>query len=239
MKTDLFQYITTLVFIYTYGRLAIHFLPETWNYFMNEPSNFQEKTEKPRILFHLVGLSFMHFMYYSYRSIENRGLLFQLVISATFTCGFILCQLSWTEKFQASLQRQLKKSANRSTENFNISISNSQMTQLYNEMIRYDLLDQDKTSFKDFRNVLLEDWTSHHSKLHLKMDGPSCREFYDHLTQTFPMNSLKLKELFITSGLILRPDGKKYNYNTLKNALTRSQLSKNHDTLVHIFRKFS
>lgn len=48
------------------------------------------------------------------------------------------------------------------------------------------------------------------------MDGPSCREFYDHLTRTFPANAMPLKNLFITSGLVLRPDGKIYNYNTLK-----------------------
>ncbi len=239
MKIDLFRYITTLVFIYTYGRLATHFLPEIGSYFINEPSNYQEKLEKPRILLHLVGLSFMHYMYYSYWSMENKNLLFQLIISAAFTCGFIFCQLSWTEKFQASFQKQIKKSPTRSTENFNISISDLQMTQLYNEMIRYDLIDQEKTSFKDFRSVLLEDWTCHHSKLHLKMDGPSCREFYDHLTKTFPINTLKLKDLFVTSGLILRPDGKKYNYNTLKNAPIRSQVSKNHETLVHIFKKLS
>jgi hypothetical protein len=49
---------------------------------------------------------------------------------------------------------------------------------------------------------------------------------------------MPLKNLFITSGLVLRPDGKIYNYNTLKNAPTRTPVSKQHEVLARIFNKF-
>ncbi len=105
-------------------------------------------------------------------------------------------------------------------------------------MVRFDLIDQEATSLIDFKKVLLKDWDSHHSKIHLKMDGPSCREFYDHLKKTFPNNSMTLKNL-ITSGVILRQDGRNYNYNTLKNAPTRSPISKQHESLKVVFKIFS
>lgn len=106
-------------------------------------------------------------------------------------------------------------------------------------MVRFDLIDQEATSLNDFKNVLLQDWDSHRSKIHLNMDGPSCREFFDYFIHTFPKNSITLKNLFFTSGLILRPDGKRYNYNTLKNAPTRTPISKKHDALKLIFQKFN
>ena len=153
--------------------------------------------------------------------------------------GFLFCQLPWTEKFENTFVPKVTMSTAKSSENFNISISDLQLIQLYNELVRFDLIIQDLTSLEDFRNVFLRIGREHNSKLHLKMDGPSCREFFEQLAQNFPSNTLKLKDLFITSGLILRPDGKKYNYNTLKNAPIRSQVSKNHEALVHIFKKLS
>ena len=102
-------------------------------------------------------------------------------------------------------------------------------------MLRFELIDQEATSLIDFKNVLLRDWNRHSSRIHLKMDGPSCREFYDHLKKTFPKNSMTLKNL-ITSGVILRHDGRNYNYNTLKNAPTRSPISKQHEILKIIFK---
>lgn len=106
-------------------------------------------------------------------------------------------------------------------------------------MVRFDLIDQEATSLIDFKNVLLKDWDSHQSKIHLKMDGPSCREFYDYFKKSFPNNSMTLKGIFITSQLIVRPDGNEYNYNTLKNAPTRSPISKRHSTLKTIFQNLN
>ncbi|WP_424495347.1 hypothetical protein [Salinimicrobium sp. GXAS 041] len=237
MKIDLIQYLASLCFIYTYGRLAIHIVPEILHHFLNEPIQWNKNLEKPRLLFHLVGLGVMHLVFYSYNSIEHSNLFFQILIPAVFIPGFLFCHFSWTEKFKVSFTGTPKKIIKRSPENFNISISERQATELYNELVRYDLIDQDKTSLEDFKNVLLKDWKSHQSKLHLKMDGPSCREFYDYLTKTYPNNNMTLKNLFITSGLVLRPDGKPYNYNTIKNAPTRTPVSKENKSLKKIFKK--
>ncbi|CAM4303234.1 hypothetical protein [Gillisia limnaea] len=239
MNFDLFTYLTSVAFIYVYGRMAIHYLPWVLNYILNEPFNWQSKLEKPRILLHLLGLSFMHLLYYSHNSIENKGIFFQIIISVTFSFAFLVCYFSWTEKFQVSFKPQLKNNAPRSSENFNLSISEIQLVQLYNEMVRYDLLSTERTSLLDFKKVLTDNWDSHNSKIYFKMDGPSCREFYEFLVKTFPKNSLSLKNFFNSSKLIVRPDGKTYNYNTIKNAPTRSSYSKRHSDLNLIFQKFS
>lgn len=68
------------------------------------------------------------------------------------------------------------------------------------------------------------------------MDGPSSREFYEYLSKAFPKNTMTIKNLFITSELVLRADGKKYKYNTLKNAFTRTLVSKQNEVLINIFR---
>lgn len=239
MKIDLFTYLTSLAFIYTYGRLAIHFAPGLLNYFLNEPIQWQKQLEKPRILFHLVGLFFMHLMDSSYSSLQNGNIALQLISSVVFMLGFLVCQFSWTEKFRRSFLAPINNNIKKPHENFNLRISESQLTELYNEMKKYELLDQDKTSLEDFKNVLLENWAGHQSKLYLKMDGPSCREFYDYLVKTFPASTLTLKNFFNSSKLVLRPDGKAYKYNTIKNAPTRSTFSKRHADLNLIFQKFS
>ncbi|QED36719.1 hypothetical protein FK178_02865 [Antarcticibacterium arcticum] len=174
----------------------------------------------------------------SYIFVKNESLSLELISSVVFSFGFLLCQFSWTEKFRSSFLSQIKNGTKTVSENFNLSISQSQITELYNEMKRYELLDQDKTSLDDFQKVLLEDWTSHQSKIHLKMDGPSSREFYDYLVKAFPSNNLTLKNFFNNSKLVLRPDGKTYKYNTIKNAPTRSTYSKRHTDLNMIFQKF-
>ena len=237
MKFDLFTYLTSVAFIYVYGRLAIHFAPVIFSYFLNSPSAFQSQVEKPRLLFHLTGLSIMHLMYASSETYITKTFLFQVFILMVFILGIFFCQISWTKKFVYSFIPQVKKAADRSSENFNLSISEPQLTQLYDELVRFDLLNQDFTSIEDFKNVLLKNWNEHDSKLHLKMDGPSCREFYDYLSRTYPKNTMTLKNFFVASGVVLRPDGKTYNYNTIKNAPTRTPVSKGNETLVSIFSK--
>ena len=239
MKIDLIQYLASLGFIYTYGRLAIHFAPKLFCYFFNEPIAWQQQVEKPRIFLQLIGLSFMHLMAHSYSSIENKGVLIQLITWLTFILGFLACQFTWNKKFEYTFAPHVKRSTAKSFKNFNLSISDLQLSQLYNELVRFDLINQDLTSLEDFRNVLLKDWREHNSRLHFKMDGPTCREFYEYLIRTYPNNSLTMKNLFVTSKLVLRPDGKSYNYNTLKNAPIRTPVSKNNQTLINIFKKLT
>ncbi|WP_295181405.1 hypothetical protein [uncultured Christiangramia sp.] len=238
MNFDIITYLLSFGFIYIYSRLAIHYLPVIYSHFLNENLSLVNSVEKPRLLFHFTGLSFMHLMSNFHHSNQTSNLAVQLIIVLVYLLGLYFCLTSWRENFKSSFLKKIISNSDKSPNNFNLSISDIHLTQLYNEMVRFDLIDQEATSLLDFKNVLLEDWGNQRSRIHLKMDGPSCREFYDHLIKTFPHNSITLKNLFVTSGLLIRPDGKKYNYNTLKNAPTRSPISKQHEALEAIFQKF-
>lgn len=237
MNFDLFQYFANLAFIYAYGRLAIHFAPGITYFFLNIPFNSFSQVEKPRIFVNLLGLGFMHLMYYSHSNSQVDYLPLQVITTISFTLGFFFCSLSWSDKFERSFLPPLKKPVVLPLENFNLSIPEVKIIQLYNALVQFDLLNQDLTTFEDFHNVLTKNWKDHNSRIHFKMDGPSCREFYDCLVRTFPKNSLTLKNLFISSQLIIRPDGKCYNYNTIKNAPTKTTFSKQNETLKNIFSK--
>jgi len=239
MNFDLFQYLENLAFIYVYGRLAIHFAPGIIYFFLNIPFNSYSQVEKPRILVNLVGLGFMHLMYFSQNTTQADNLLLQVITTIVFSLGFFLCSLSWSDKFESSFLPRLKIPTVIPLENFNLSISEVQIVQLYNALVQFDLVNQDLTTFEDFHNVLTKNWRDHTSRIHFKMDGPSCREFYDYFVKTYPKNSLTLKNLFISSKLIIRPDGKYYNYNTIKNAPTKTSFSKQNETLKNIFSKLA
>ncbi|WP_141877512.1 hypothetical protein [Gramella sp. Hel_I_59] len=178
-------------------------------------------------------------MFSFHQSYRGSDIPIQLLAFLVFSLGLFFFVISWGEKFKYSFSEKLKIKTVRPFNNFNLSISDFQINHLYNDMVRFDLLDQEKTSIEDFRNVFLKGWNSHSSKLHLKMDGPSCREFFNYLVKTFPNNSITLKNLFINSGLVLRPDAKRYHYNTLKNAPTRTPNSEHHETLLKIFSKLN
>lgn len=239
MNFDLFQYLAGVAFIYAYGRLAIHFAPGITYFFLNIPFNSFSQVEKPRIFVNLLGLGFMHLMYFSHSTSQVNYLPLQLITTMAFALGFFFCSLSWSDKFERSFLPPLKKPAIIPLENFNLSIPDAKIVQLYNELVQFDLLNQDLTAIEDFKNVLTKNWKDHNSRIHFKMDGPSCREFYDYLVRTYPKNSLTLKNLFISSQLIIRPDGKCYNYNTLKNAPTKTPFSKHNETLTNIFKKLN
>jgi len=239
MNFDIFKYLLSLAFILIYSRLAIHYAPVIFFYFLNSKSGTSPSLEKPRLFFHIVGLSLMHLMYAFNQTYKSSDISLHLLTILVFSLGVFFCFISWGEKFKSSFSKIPKIKAAKGINNFNLSISDFQISQLYNEMVRFDLIDQEKTSITDFKNVFCKDWNSHSSKIHLKMDGPTCREFFNHLVKIYPNNLMTLKNLFITSGLILRPDGKKYNYNTLKNAPTRSPISKMHSILNSIFEKLS
>ena len=239
MNFDLITYLFCFAFIYVYSRLAIHYLPVIYSQFLNENLSLANSIEKPRLLFHITGLSFMHLMFNFHQSNQTSNLAVQLIIVLVYLLGLYFCHTSWRENFKSSFSEKLRIKTAKPSFNFNLSISDIQINRLYNEMIRYNLIDQEETSIADFKNVLLKDWNRHSSKIHLKMDGPSCREFYEFLIKTFPNNSITLKNLFNTSGLILRPDGKKFNYNTLKNAPTRTPISKQNEVLNSIFQSLN
>lgn len=203
---------------------------------MNERILWNTKIEKPRILFMGMGLGVMHLAFYSRYTIESDTLIVLAISFLVFLAGFFLSILPWTDKFKNSIQSQKSAGSLKKNKNFNLKISEDQAQKLYHNLMKYDLLNIEKTSLLDFRNVLSKDWDAHNSKIHFNMDGPSSREFYEFLSQTFPKNTMTIKNLFITSDLVLRANGKKYKYNTLKNAHTRTPYSKNNQALNKIFQ---
>lgn len=237
MKFDLFQYMFALGTFYIYGRILLHYGLNGINFMLNQKFIWKAKLEKPRILFLLVGLVFMHLMIHVNQTVSSQDYFTLSITILVFSLAFFLSHLPWTKRFESFFTKKMDLLTQQASKNFEIRISELQMNQLYNELVRYDLVQQDKTSFLDFTNVFTQDWNSHSSRIYLKMDGPSCREFFEQLVQTFPSNSLTLIDFFERSKLVVRPDGKAYKYSTIKNAPTRTPVSKHHEILINIFDK--
>lgn len=235
MTFDLLQYLFALGTFYIYGRILLHYGLNGINYMLNQKFIWKTKLEKPRILFLLVGLVFMHLMIDVNQTVANQDYFSLSISTIVFSLAFFFSHLAWTSRFENFFTKKVDSHNQQISRNFALRISELQTKQLYNELVRYDLVQEDKTSFLDFKNVFTKDWNSHSSKIYLKMDGPSCREFFEKLAQTFPSNSLTLIDFFDRSRLVVRPDGKAYKYNTIKNAPTRTPVSKHHETLTKIF----
>lgn len=146
----------------------------------------------------------------------------------------LICHSTWSKRFKNIFIPTIKKKL-KSKINFGISISKQQLHKLYNELIRFDMIVADSTKYDDFEKVLLLDWKTHDSKIHFNLDAPSCREFYERFKTKFPNNSLSLTDFFDRSGTIRRDDGKTYTYTTIKNAKSRTPISKRNDELNVVF----
>lgn len=237
MSFDIITYLTTIGFIYIYGRLVLHYGTFFLSYMLDQDVYWKSNFEKPRLLFLGLGLGLMHLMAYSLNSLQADNPFLPIIILIVFSLGFYFSIIPWTDKFKKSIRTQKSVHTSETNNNFNLFISEDQLQMLYKGLMRYDLLNSENTNLQDFKNVLTKNWDAHHSKIQLNMDGPSTREFYDHLSNTFPDNTMTMKDLFINSKLILRPDGKRYNYNTLKNSPSRTPVSKHNEILTSIFEK--
>src|SRR5680860_84527 len=158
MNFDVFTYLSSLAFILIYSRLVIHYAPVIFLYFINSNSGITLNLEKPRFLFHLIGLSFMHLMFSYHQAFRYWNLSIQVIVYLAFLLGVYFCLISWGEKFKSSFLENVRIKSTESPINFNLSISELQINQLYNEMIRFDLVAQEKTSLIDFKNVFCKDW---------------------------------------------------------------------------------
>jgi len=239
MNFDLLQYLFTLGILYIYGRSILHYGLIFIHFMLDQEMVWKSKFEKPRILFLLTGIVFMHLMIYAQQTLKTENHLLRGIIISVFALALFLSHKAWTNNFENNLRKQKKAEAQQHDKNFNLNISEIQIQRLYNELVKYDLLWSDRTSFIDFKNVLTQNWEDHDSKIQFNMDGPTCREFYEYLAKITPYNSLTLKSFFVSSKLVLRPDGKNYKYNTIKNAPTRTPVSKHNETLINIFKKLN
>ncbi len=241
MSFDLFKYLTTLGFFYIYGRLILHYGEIFWTFMWNDGVLWKSSLEKPRILLLATGLGLMHLISFARTTIPPDNYTLQILLLLSFGIGFYFAVITWTDQFRNNILvpkplQVPEKTAPKKEDNFNLEISEDQLQKLYHGLMRYDLLNSDKTSIQDFKNVLTKNWDAHNSQIHINMDGPSAREFYENLSKAYPHCTMNMKDLFIKSGLVFRPDGKKYNYNTLKNAPIRTPVSKNNQALDSIFK---
>ena len=238
MKFDLFKYLSALGLLYIIGRLLLHYALFAIRYFLNEQTLWNPRIEKPRFLFHLLGLSIMLFIFQSHSNWPTDHVLLRVFMAMAFITAFFFCQVTWSGRFRNSFLPSKTISKPSAHENFRLKISEMELVQLYNDLVRFDLMDQDLTTSSDFRTVFTKNWKEHNSRIHLTMDSPSAREFLDHLIRTFPEKNLTIKNFFQTSDLVRRADGQPYKYNTVKNAPSRSLYSKKHAELNKIFRKY-
>ena len=155
-----------------------------------------------------------------------------------FTFGIAITQITWSGKFKRIVIPKIKEKL-KSVKNFNISITESQLTKLFDNMVRYDMVIIDKTSKDDFIQCFLNDWDEHKAKIHLKLKNPACKEFYGLLKKTFPKKNLQLVDFIKNSDLLRREDGLPFNYHTVRNSLTMLRVSKRSEELEAVFAPFS
>ncbi len=233
------RYLLLCCFAFVYVRLLIPYVSLFARFMFNEPFKWDKYVEKPRLVFYGLGLALMHG---SYPSFFNQATIFpdflHLLNWFIFIGGFVFTLLTWTKWFEKIFIPRIKERL-RSPQNFNISITESQLGKLYDNMVRYDMIVMDKTSKDDFIQCLLKDWDEHDSKIHLKLKNPACKEFYELFKMTFPKNDLQLIDFIKNSNVLRREDGQPYKYDTVRNALTRNRISKRSEELDAIFAPFS
>ena len=220
--------------IYVYALLLAHYGSLVLRYFMNEHLNWNAAIEKPRILVHIIGLIIMHLLFFQFHKTTSTLLL--ILQTSAFIGAVIFCQISWRPVFIKQFESHKKKQKASKKTSFDLQMSDDEIRLVYNGLVRYHLINIEKTSFTDFKNVLTTSWDEHQSSIYFELDAPSCREFYDFLNRRFPKNSLSLKAFFNYSKCIKRPDGALYNYNTIKTATWRTPISKKHKELTQIFK---
>jgi len=231
----LIKYLLLLCFAYVYVRLLIPYIGFFARFMFNERVGWDKYIQKPRLVFYGLGLALMHGSYSTFfERIEISPQLFYALNWFVFICGIALTQLTWTKRFKnvfiPKIQEKLKRK-----KNFNVSISDEQLKILYNGLASYDMIIGERTKRNDFVKVFTSDWGTHDFKIYFKLDAPSCREFYELFKVTFPNNSLTLIDFFERSDSIRREDGNPYTYSTVKDAKSRTPISKRSDDLKEIF----
>ena len=236
----LVKYIMLSCLALVYIRLLIPYIGYFARFMFNEPSGWDKYVEKPRLVFYGAGLIMMHSNYSSVLEYSNQPSDFFFYASCfIFLGGMAMSLVSWSKRFRSIFIPKIKEQLKPRDNNFRLSASKGHLGALYDELVRYDMIVHERTSKEDFINVLTKDWKTHYSRIYLKLDSPSCREFYESLKQNFPKNSLTLIDFIERSETICREDGQSYNYNTVKNALYRTQVSSSSDDLKAVFSRLS
>nr|WP_298998301.1 hypothetical protein [uncultured Allomuricauda sp.] len=233
------KYFMLACFAYFVIRIAVPYLVRFMRFMFNEAFKWDKYVEKPRLVFYAMGLFTMKLGYDAIlEPLESIAVFSYSVGGFLFLSGMLMTQLTWSKWFERIFIPKIKEKL-KSSRNFNISISESQLGKLYDNLVRYDMVIIDKTSKDDFIQCFLKDWDEHDSKIHLKLKNPACKEFYELLKMSFPKNDLQLIDFIKNSDLLRREDGQPYNYDTVRNALTRNRVSRRSEELEAVFAPFS
>ncbi len=235
MQVNLIKYLLLACFAYVYVRLLIPYIGFFARFMFNEPVRWDKYVEKPRLVFYGTGLVLMHTSYSGILEYADNPSTFYFIGNCLiFLGGIAMSQITWSKKFKNVFIPKIKEKLKRKN-NFNVSVTDTQLIDLYKGLVRYDMIFIERTKEEDFIKVFRKDWHTHDSKIHFKLDAPSCREFYEMFSVYFPENSLSLIGFFKRSNTISREDGKPYTYSTVKDAKSRTPISKKSDKLKTIF----
>jgi len=235
MQTSIIKYLLLLCFAYVYVRLLIPYIGFFARFMFNEPIRWDKYVEKPRLVFYGTGLILMHTSYSGILEFASNPSSFYFIGNCLiFLGGIAMSQITWSKKFKNVFIPKIKGKLKRKN-NFNISVTDAQLTDLFNGLVRFDMILIERTQEEDFIKIFREDWNTHDSKIYFKLDAPSCREFYELFKVCFPENSLSVIGFFKRSNTIRREDGKPYTYSTVKDAKSRTPISKKSDELKTIF----
>ncbi len=235
MQDNFIKYLLLFCFAYVYVRFLIPYVGFFARFMFNETLGWDKYVEKPRLVFYGIGLVLMHTSYSSILENARDPSSFYFIGNCLiFLGGIAMSQITWSKRFKTVFIPRIKEKLKRK-HNFNISATNDQLKDLYKGLVRFDMINIELTKEEDFINVFKEDWKTHGSKIYFKLDAPSCREFYELFSLYFPENSLSVIGFFKRSNAIRREDGKAYTYSTVKDAKSRTPISKKSDKLKSIF----
>ncbi len=235
MQDNFIKYLLLLSFAYVYVRLLIPYIGFFARYMFNEPTQWDKYIEKPRLVFYGIGLLLMHSSYLSILRYASEPTGFFFISNCfIFLGGIGLSQITWTKKFKNVFIPKIKEKLKKKN-NFNVSVTDGQLKKLYSGLVRYGMLIIERTERDDFIKVFKKDWHTHESIIHFKLDAPSCREFFELFKATFPENSMSVIDFFKRSDTVRREDGRPYKYSTVKDAKSRTPISKKSDDLKAIF----
>jgi len=159
----------------------------------NEKTGWDKNIEKPRILFYQFGgfliiVSFYRFS--NYLDFETTLDILNIIASwLLFIFGSIICHSTWTKWFKKIFIPKTKaKLAPKNS--FNLSISENHLKLLFDRLIKFNFIEEKRTSFMSFKKVLLEN-RNNKDIIYFNLDAGGAREFYQLLSEKYPKNSLK------------------------------------------------
>jgi hypothetical protein len=128
-----------------------------------------------------------------------------------------------------------KLSTNTRSQNYLIVTDDEIIKKLYQELNKFDFIDENKTSMKQFIEVLKSDWKAHNSVIYLKMDNIQFKFFIDCINQFL---RTKIPLSFIQAAKNIENNNGKINSKSVRSSVSKSKmLCKDYEVIKVIFEK--